>query len=433
MPKISFLGSCREVGRSAILIESNSGDQCLLDYGIRFRGEERIPYETDLGNLKAVALTHCHIDHSGALPILYKERSIPFYTNPLSLRIIETLIKDMIRISNYPFPFGFRELRKVISNAIFLENKFRQKIADNFYITFFNAGHIPGSVSILVEVNNKKILYSGDINTKETMLTSPANPIDIPELDALIIESTYALRNHPPREDLEKSFVENITAITENGGRVLIPAFGVARSQEALLILNKYNYTGKIFIDGLAKEICDVYLLNQEFLRDGVSFRRALKKAQYISAKDRNTAKKSNGVIIAPSGMLKGGAAISFTTSILKDPASAIYLIGYQVEGSPGRILLDKGIFKYRVKDKKTNMIKRIKMNVKCEYNYFDFSSHADGIGLHKFINNLGFLNDSKVTFCVHGDSKSTTTFASELVKNNYSAISPEIGETYKI
>ena len=83
MVSISFLGGCREVGRSAILVESKIGTKCLLDYGIRFRGEERLPYNVDLDNLKAIALSHSHIDHSGGLPMLYKDRKVPFFTNSI--------------------------------------------------------------------------------------------------------------------------------------------------------------------------------------------------------------------------------------------------------------------------------------------------------------------------------------------------------------
>ena len=176
MVKVSFLGGCREVGRSAILIESKNGDKCILDYGIRFHGEDRLPLDFDKENLKAIALTHCHIDHSGALPFLYKETSVPLFTNPVSLSITEILINDMIRISKYPYPFGFRELNKILQNSYFLENLRRQKIGDKFYLTFMDAGHIPGSVSILVEVDGKRILYTGDINNQNTCLlyTSPS-------------------------------------------------------------------------------------------------------------------------------------------------------------------------------------------------------------------------------------------------------------------
>ena len=100
MVKISFLGSCREVGRSAILIESKNGTKCMFDYGIRFRGEERLPFEVDFDDLNAIALTHCHIDHSGAIPYLYKDLEIPFYTNPVTLKVIETLIKDILQTAD---------------------------------------------------------------------------------------------------------------------------------------------------------------------------------------------------------------------------------------------------------------------------------------------------------------------------------------------
>lgn len=433
MPKITFLGGCREVGRSGVLIESNNGSKCILDYGIRFKGKERLPYEVETNNIKAVALSHCHIDHSGALPFLYKTHSIPFFTNPVSLAISEVLIKDMIRISNFPYPYGFRELEKLKQNAHFLENHHRQKIGDNFFLTFYNAGHIPGSVSILVEVDNKKILYSGDINNQDTNLVGSANPSIIPEIDALIVESTYALKNHPPRNDIERKFVENVIDITENGGKVLIPAFGVARSQEALMILQKYNYNGKIFIDGLAKKICDIYLNYPESLKSSDLFKKSLKKAQFISKKGRNIAKNSHGAIIAPSGMLQGGASISFVKSFLTDPQSAIYLVGYQAEGSPGRKLLEEGIFEYREKNRRTRITDDFSLEARCDREYFDFSSHADGEHLFTFIQNLKFQNNSKNIFCVHGDPKATTSLSSKLIKNDYNSIAPEIGESYKI
>ncbi|MFX1259657.1 MAG: MBL fold metallo-hydrolase, partial [Promethearchaeota archaeon] len=384
-------------------------------------------------NLKAIALTHCHIDHSGALPFLYKNLSVPLFTNPITLKIVEILIKDMLEISNFSYPFGLRELHKVLQNSYYLNNRKRKKISENFYITFLNAGHIPGSVSILLEIDKKTILYSGDINNQHTNLVNPAISLDLPKLDMLIVESTYALKNHPPRVELEKKFVEKVINITENGGRVLIPAFGVARSQEALLILQKYNYKGTIFIDGMARKICNLYLEHPEFLKSIESYQNALKKAKFISSKKgRNFARNSNGVIIAPSGMLKGGAAIDFIKSFLCDPDSAIYLIGYQVEGSPGRRLLDEGIIDFNEKNKKKK-IKDFKIKAECEYEYFDFSSHADGEHIHKYIENLKFKNNSRTILCVHGDSKVTTTFASELIKKSCISVAPEIGESYKL
>ncbi|MFX1308671.1 MAG: MBL fold metallo-hydrolase [Promethearchaeota archaeon] len=435
MVKISFLGSCREIGRSGILVESKSGSKCILDYGIGFNSKNRLPLETDLANLKAVALTHSHIDHSGALPFIYKTCQVPFFTNSISLEITELLIRDMIKISNFPYPFGFRDLDVLKKNSYFLENGNRIKIEDNFFITFLDAGHIPGSVSILLEVDNKRIFYSGDINTQKTNLINPANYMDVPQLDALIIESTYALKEHPPRDLLETKFVEKIIKITENGGKVLIPAFGVARSQEALLILEKYNYNGNIFIDGLARKVSSIYLEYPGFIKDMRAFRRILKKTKFILKKiDRERVKKLNGVIISPSGMLKGGAAIDYINTILNDQTSAIYLVGYQVEGSPGRGLLDNGVFEFNDSREKKDVFKKLQIEAKCDYDYFDFSSHADSIHLYEYIENLEFRDKNQNhIFCVHGDNKATTTLAGELVKKGYNSVAPEIGEIYKI
>ena len=432
MVKITFLGCCREVGRSAILIESKNGAQCILDYGIRFKGEERLPLKGDIHNLKAIALSHCHVDHSGGVPFLFKDRDVPFFTNPLTLRVSEILLKDMIKISNYPYPFGYRELKKTRKNALFLKNGVRQKIDHEFYLTFFSAGHIPGSVSILVEVDKKKILYTGDINNQETNLISPASAHELPEIDALITESTYSNRDHPLREELEKKFIEDTVNIIDNGGNVLIPAFGVARSQEILLVLEKYNYKNDIYIDGLARKILTEYSQFPESFRDFTRFKSAAKKAQFVSKEKRKKmGGKSRVLIISPSGMLKGGAAIDYIPTFLDDPNSAVFLVGYQVEGTPGRKLVDEKIFEFKEIGKRNYPSRDMVIKAKCKIEYFDFSSHADKAHINEYINKIKFRNNSKFVFCVHGDEKSTTSFAHNLSKKNYNSVAPEIGESY--
>jgi len=435
MPYIKFLGGCREVGRSAVLIESNNRAQCILDYGIRFKGEERLPLDGDFSNLKAIALSHCHVDHSGALPFLFKNKDVPLFTNPLTLRMSEILIKDTIKISNYPYPFGYRELQKTIKNASFLSNEVRQKIDDNFYITFYDAGHIPGSVSILVEVDNKRILYTGDINTQETNLVSPAEPSKLPEIDVLITESTYSLREHPIRVELEKRFTDDTLDIIENGGKVLVPAFGVARSQEILLVLQKYNFKSEIFLDGLARKVSIEYAQFPNSFRNFAEYKSAFKKAQLITSREKrkNVKKRSDGLIISPSGMLKGGAALEYISSILTDPSSAVFLVGYQVEGTPGRKLIDEKIFEFKERNSRNYRTRDIFIKAKCNVDYYDFSSHADKFHLHKYIEDLKFQNDSKFIFCIHGDAKSTTSFAYDLSDKGFNSVAPEIGETYKI
>jgi putative mRNA 3-end processing factor len=339
----------------------------------------------------------------------------------------------MIKISKYPYPFGYRELEKLRQSTQFLENGLRKKISEDFYITFYNAGHIPGSVSILVEVDKKKILYTGDINLINTNLVYPAETLINTKIDVIITESTYALKEHPSRNELEKKFAEEISNINENGGRVLIPAFGVARSQEILLILNKYNLDSHIYMDGLARKVGVTYSNFPLAFRDFGSYKRSLKKVQFVSEKTRKKiGKKSKSIIISPSGMLKGGAVIDYLKMILNDPNSAIYMVGYQVEGTPGRKLLDERIFEYQNKNIKNDLNKIIR-KAECIIDYYDFSSHADRPHLLKYLYNQEFNDNSKFVFCMHGDDKATTFFARDLANEGFNSVAPEIGEVYKI
>ncbi len=435
MVKISFLGSCREVGRSAILIEAKNGDKCLLDYGVRFDEKDRLPVESDLSNLKGCALTHCHIDHSGALPYLYLNgKKPPLFTNALTLEIVEKLINDMLKISSYPYPFGKQEIYALTQNSVFLDVGVKQKISKDFYLTFFNAGHVPGSVSILVEVDGKKILYSGDINTKSTNLISSANPSLISEIDCAIIESTYALREHSNRRETEKEFTEKVINITDNGGKVLVPAFSVARSQEVFMILEKFRYNKSLFLDGMATLISKIYLDHPYSLRDKNLYRKALRNVSFVNRRrKRIKAKQSNGTIISPSGMLKGGSVLKYIKTILNDPTSAIFLVGYQVEGTPGRNLLENKIFQFKEKNPQRHTDYDFNIKAKCKVEFFDFSSHSDGKELINYINALNFTPNGKEVFTVHGDNKSTTKLAGDLTEKGYTSVAPESGEIYTI
>ena len=434
MVVIKFLGGAREVGRSAVLIKSNNGKSCLLDYGVRFTEEDRLPIDIDLGDLQAIALSHCHIDHSGALPYIYNKYEVPLLTNALTHQVSEILLRDLIKLSRHSYPFGYRELDLLRKNTLFLENKVRHKIDDNFFITFYNAGHIPGSVSILVEVDDKTIFYTGDMNTMDTNLIDGANPKEIPEIDCLIIESTYALKDHPNREELEKKFIENVVNVTEDDGNVLIPAFGVARSQEILLMLQKYNFRGKIYLDGLTKKISATYFDHPNKFKDFQFYKRAFSNSKFVTFKNRKQIRNnSNFVMITPSGMLKGGAALHYIKDMLEDKNSAIYMVGYQAEGTPGNTLLETSMFEYHDDRKPNNHSQDIQIKAKCDVDYFDFSSHADSSQLLNYVQDLKFNNNHQAVFCIHGDEKATTTFAKKLTQLKFNSVAPEAGETYRI
>jgi len=434
MVKIKFLGGCREIGAASVLIQSeNNVGSLLLDYGIRLNQNENVTPEK-LGDIKlsAVALSHCHIDHSGGLPNLYNNGSVPLFTTELNYRIVTVLIRDMFKIAKQQIPFSNKELNKMGVSTYFLGYDTKQRIDKNFYITLKNAGHVPGSSCILVEVDGKKILYTGDFNTINTRLVNGIDMANFQDkLDAVIIESTYALREHEAREKIEKDFIEKVNIIVENKGKVLVPAFGVGRSQEILSVLYTYGYRGHLFLDGMARRISEMYFDYSEYLRNPREFQKAVNNSTFILnsrlERDRRIAKKTPGVIISPSGMLQGGPARNYAKSIINDPNSAIFSVGYQVENTPGRILLDENRFLLTKEDKKG-------INADCHVQNFDFSSHAGASGIRNFVDNLIFKESSnKTVLSFHGDTESCTNLAKDLNKKGYSAISPENGDIFTI
>jgi putative mRNA 3-end processing factor len=199
------------------------------------------------------------------------------------------------------------------------------KLNKDFLIKFIDAGHIPGSMSALLETEGKRILVTGDINTVETRLLKGAK-FDVASLDTLVIEATYALQDHPNREDTERDFVDSIKEILERDqGKVLVPAFAVARSQEILCILEKYGIDYPITIDGMVRAASKVILNNPSFIRDYALLSRALKKAIWVRGKkDKHRAVSNSGIVVASAGMLEGGAAIGYLDAFSQDARNGV-------------------------------------------------------------------------------------------------------------
>ncbi|MEX2703206.1 MAG: MBL fold metallo-hydrolase, partial [Candidatus Baldrarchaeota archaeon] len=165
--KVKFLGGARRIGCSAILLQAN-GKNILLDYGATPGAHLDFPLPVPSKEIDAIILTHAHIDHSGAIPLLYTVANPPLITTPATLDLAELLIYDMMNVARDPLPFGRREVKRMKKNSILLNYKEEYKLGKNIKITLFNAGHIPGSSSVLLEINGVKIWYSGDINTIST-------------------------------------------------------------------------------------------------------------------------------------------------------------------------------------------------------------------------------------------------------------------------
>ncbi len=430
MVKLRFLGACREVGRSGILIESEeTGDKILLDYGIKSDHTTLFPEHVSGRDLSGIVLTHSHIDHCGGIPLFYISGSVPLFCTELTFRVSEILLYDMLRISQQYLPFGKREIRKMNQYAKFLPYKTRKKVGKNSWITLYNAGHIPGSAIVLVEIDNKKILYTGDFNLTQTRLVESADMSSFPPIDALIIESTYGTTSHPPREETENEFVKTVESIVEDGGIILIPAFGVARSQEILMILNKDRAPSyPITIDGMARSIIEQYSRFPTMFRNFEEMISAFDNARIVNQNrrkvERANAANNSGVIVAPSGMLKGGTARYYASNIYNDPKNAIILVSYQVENTPGRILLDTKKYQLDEND--------IPHEIAAQTYHFDFSSHSGKDELLEFIKGIKFTQEREV-FCVHGDEETMIEFAKDIEKQGYNVYIPYLDQKYEL
>ncbi|MEM3506247.1 MAG: MBL fold metallo-hydrolase [Candidatus Bathyarchaeia archaeon] len=417
--KIRFLGACREVGRSAIAIDSN-GDSILLDYGVMLNHEVGFPIHISPKELKAIILTHAHLDHSGLLPLFYVRGKTPIYGVEPTFQLTDLLIKDFIRLSSYYLPYEYIDLQNMMNYCIDLGYK-RKITINSFNVTLLNAGHIPGSSQVLIEGFRKRILYTGDFNRIPTRLTNPAED-DYANLDAIIIEGTYANENHPDRQNLEKEFVSSVNEVIERDGIVLVPAFGVGRSQEIVSILVAHNFQYKIFIDGMALDTIKILMKYKNALRDPDLFEKAIKKAEWIrNWHERRKAVKTPSVIVSPAGMLKGGAAVFYMEKIAKEKKNGIFLVSYQIPGTPGSILLEKKKFIIHGKSRK----------VDAEVKKFDFSSHS---GRKELQDTLSKLNGKTKVFVVHGNEDNCIWLASWCSKElGLEAKAPVAGDSFEI
>jgi putative mRNA 3-end processing factor len=417
--QIGFLGGAREVGRIGISVKSAT-TQFLLDYGVMLERQPGFPMHVPPKEVDALILTHSHLDHSGALPIFYIEGKRPLYTNKLNLELTQLLIQDFIHLSGYYLPFEYLELKTMMRANKHLDWGQEQVVGDMKF-KLFNAGHTPGSSQVLVEAEGKRILFTGDYNLEDTKLLKGAS-MDYGDLDAVITESTYASEDHTPRAELEKSFVDACTDVVERGGTVLIPAFGVGRAQEIACTLAGNHFEYPVILDGIAREASRVMMNDKEFLRDPKLFTDALHSVEWVEGwRDRRRALKTPSVIISPAGMLKGGPSQFYISKIGKKAANAVYLVSYQIPGTPGKELLDKGIATIDGKVRK----------IKAKVQHFDFSSHCGATQLKEALKQVG--GKPKI-FAVHGEEKNCELLAKWAnTELGLDAVAPRTGETYTI
>jgi putative mRNA 3-end processing factor len=413
MIEVSFLGAMGTVGCSGILIDTGT-EKILLDYGTRPR---EIPPKFPIQLPKkpdAIILSHCHLDHSGALPLFFRDsENLPIYAINVTKPLAELLLLDSIKVSReegIELPFEKKEINTTLRN--FVDCNYREEFnVHNSKITFYDAGHVPGSLMTLITSQSKNLLYTGDFNSIDTRLLKKAD-FDLPKIDVLITESTYSDRDHPPRKSQEKELVKIIKETLAVDGVCLIAGFAIGRIAELLLVLDAYGIDYPVFVDGMAKRAITITNNYRNLLRDPKGLDKALEKVEYVAThRMRKRIIKEPCVILTTSGMLQGGPIVYYLEKLYDKRNCSLILAGWQLEGTPGKILLETG----RYINEKFGLNFEIKMFVKR----LDFSAHAGRTELFKFIEKI---NPEKI-FCIHGDH--TQEFANELKEKGFDAIAP--------
>jgi len=413
------MGGTKEVGRNAILLESERS-RLLLDYGVKINDIPEFPSHIRATDIDGIIIAHSHLDHSGGAPIFYLSEKKPLFATPVTAEIVKILIKDFIKLSGYYLPFEYLELENMMRQRKDLTYDTDVKFKDVEF-RLINAGHIPGSAMVELNTNGKKILYTGDFNTLDSKLVNSAK-IPKQTFDAVIIESTYATEDHPSRSDLEEEFIKEILRIIEDDGRILVPAFAVGRSQEMLMILNAHNLSGKTVIDGMARLVNMILMDHPDYIRAPKDFIKTISETKEIKGwKDRREAIKKARVIVAPSGMLEGGNALFYLEKLALDERNAVFLVSYQIPGSGGARLLETGMFTINEHEEK----------VRAKVRRFDFSSHAGKTELEAFLKGL---NGKPKIFVIHGEPENCEALAAYARDElNLEAVAPNVDEEFSI
>jgi putative mRNA 3-end processing factor len=423
--ELRFLGGAREVGRSAILVN----DSLLLDYGVLTGTPSQYPVGEVEPN--AVVASHGHLDHVGTLPALTSgDRRPPIHWTPPTRELALTLARDTLKLHGGTMQCPFTETEVQRTTQVSETHGYRERFeAAGHEVTFFDAGHIPGSAHVLVDDGDTRLLYTGDFHTENQRLV--AGTTARPDADVVLCESTYSDVTHEDRATIEQRFVESVERTLWEGGTVVVPAFAIGRTQEMLLVCERYDLP--CYVDGMGKRVTQMLRQYPEFVRDADALGRAKSHARFVTGRDGHRGRKApashtgrgasrgqrrriaekNAVIVTMSGMLSGGPAMTYIPAVSATPTNKIAMTGYQVEGTPGRELLETG----------SAELDGRRMPVSAQVEQYDFSAHADREGI---LDLLSAYRDAEI-LVNHGDR--CEAFAAELDEDGFDASAPDLGD----
>ena len=463
--KITFIGATHEVTGSCYYLEA-AGKKFLVDCGMEqgpdYYENQEIPVKGS--DLDFVLLTHAHMDHSGNLPAIYaKGFQGPVYATQATCHLCDIMLRDSAHIQMFEAEWRNRKGRRqgkpefvpaytmedamgVLKNFVPCPYEKTVTPAEGIRVRFVDAGHLLGSASIEVIINEdgkeKKIVFSGDIGNLNQPLIK--DPVYLHDADYVVMESTYGDRSHGDRPDYVELLSEVIQRTFDRGGSVVIPSCAVGRTQEMLYFIRQIKEEGrvhghdnfKVYVDSpLANEATTIFnehiydCFDEEAL---ALVNKGINPLMFPGLKTSITSDDSKAinfdedckVIISASGMCDAGRIKHHLKHNLWNPNNTILFVGYQAIGTLGRSLLE-GATEVKLFGETVYVGAEI-----CQMP--GISGHADVNGLMTWIKS--FSQKPTKVFVTHGDDEVTEIFARRLEEElGLDAMAPFSGTVFDL
>lgn len=455
--EIISVGAAGTVTGSKHLVRTSSGT-VLLDCGL-FQGRRRESIEENrtLGfsarDVDAVVLSHAHIDHSGALPILVKQGFRgSVYSTPATHDLATAMLKDAANIQEQDARYVNKvidrdgidmlpveplydeaDVDRTLTHFVPVSYRVRKTVAPGFSIVFYDAGHVLGSAVTCLDVDDdgekKRVVFTGDLGRRGTPILR--DPEVVSGANLLMMESTYGDRLHPPYAGLENDLADVITRVVARGGKIVIPTFALERAQEVVYALKRLRKAKRVpivpvYVDSpLTVKVTEVFQRHPDCFDEearehltGDDSPFDFDGLRYVSEKvDSQAIDVADGpaIILSASGMCEAGRVLHHLRATVEDPKNAVIIVGFQAQHTLGRRIVER---RPRIR------IFGVERDLRAEVVVLNgFSAHADRDDLLAYAEATRDRGKLREVVLVHGEDKSLAALRESLLERSFPTV----------